>query len=126
MSSVQGRPLSETAGRPRFFPRFCRARLFFGPFITRGNSRRAALGERRVYTGKAQDVSEKLALPPAPLTLRNVMGGEAAADVELGKNRDKIVLVPFLVGVAEDEVKRPWKGRDEFVRVGQPGVDVGR
>ena len=51
------------------------------------------------------------------------MGGERPADRELGQDGDEVVLVPVLVGVAEDEIERAGEGRHELVGVGQARVD---
>ncbi len=54
-----------------------------------------------------------------------VVGGEAAADRELGQDGDEVVFIPILDGVAEDEIERALKRRDELVGVGQAGIDEG-
>lgn len=49
---------------------------------------------------------DEIAASPAALFCGDVMGREAAADDELGQNGDEIILVPILVGVAEDEIEQ--------------------
>ena len=63
---------------------------------------------------------DEIAAPPAAAALLrgNVVGRERAADDELRQDRHEIILVPILVGVAEDEIERPRQGGDELVGVG--------
>ena len=70
---------------------------------------------------------DEIGAPPAAAALArgDVVGGETAADDELGQDGDEIILVPVLVGVAEDEIERARQGGDELVGVGEAGVDEG-
>ncbi len=80
--------------------------------------------ERCLQVGQAAQVTEIIALDPA-LTpaLRDVVRGVTAPDLELGKHRDQVILVPIFVRVAEDEIEGPRQGRNDRMRIPEPGID---
>jgi hypothetical protein len=51
------------------------------------------------------------------------VGGETTANLQFGQDMSQIILVPILVGIAEDEVEGILEGRHQCVGIAQPGID---
>ena len=100
----------------------------------RHSGRSGDIHHRGIQVGKAlckfKETASPASAPPAasaaepPLgTVRYVMRGEAAADLKLVNGRGKIVVVPLLVGVAENKIERAFQGGNDIVRVAEACVD---
>ena len=51
------------------------------------------------------------------------MGGKASPDLQFGLQHDKVLLVPFLIRIIEDEVERAFHLSDQIMGIAQTCID---